>query len=285
MNILFNVTITHRNASSGAVTASNNSLRVDQPSISAFGLHLEWKQPQPEASWRADLDGSQLKFAETLRHEFTVRLACQAGEQSCAADGDDITTVVQLASPQGSHLRSEAQVVTHVQALLSCRHTRARIEPDLKSMPLSTPIRVRLFAIDVDDLPINFTRAEIHLAFRDRTLPFFDRILPMQWSGRGSNEYVADVPTELTSQPGLYDLVVTASDAWNETAGQITSCELLRRTIMVQEGLSTQWILAGAAAAAVVVIGGLVVLLRKRHDHLQAIMVMLFTEVRAIQYH
>jgi hypothetical protein len=54
---------------------------------------------------------------------------------------------------------------------------------------------------------------------------------------------------------------------------------------MVQEGLSTQWILAGAAAAAVVVIGGLVVLLRKRHDHLQAIMVMLFSEVRAIQYH
>jgi hypothetical protein len=130
---------------------------------------------------------------------------------------------------------------------------------------------VRFFAKDADDLPVSFTRVEMNVLFADHKIPFL-------WS-RGSNEYVADVSAELTSQPGRYDLVISASSAWNETAGQVTSCELLRRTIIVTEGLSTGWILAGAAGASVLVVGGLWIIVRKKHAHLQAIMLMLFTEV------
>jgi hypothetical protein len=133
-------------------------------------------------------------------------------------------------------------------------------------VPIATPIRVHLYANDVDSLPVNFTRAEIGLAFAGRNIS-------MQWS-RGSNHYVADVQS---SEPGSYDLVVTASNAWKEN-GSGSSCELLRRTITVKEGLSTSWIMVGAACAALVIIGGLMILVRKRHAHLQAIMVMLFTE-------
>jgi hypothetical protein len=43
--------------------------------------------------------------------------------------------------------------------------------------------------------------------------------------------------------------------------------------------LSTSWLFVGAVSAAVVAVGGLVILVRKRHGHLQAIIVMLFTEV------
>ena len=100
----------------------------------------------------------------------------------------------------------------------------------------------------------------------------------MQWS-RGSNEYVADGPAELTAQPGSYNLVVSASNAWNDTAGQAATCELLRRTITVKEGLGSTQILAGAVAAAVVVTGGLIIVVRKRHVNLQAIMVMVLSEV------
>ena len=126
-------------------------------------------------------------------------------------------------------------------------------------MPLSTPIRVRLFAQDVDDLPINFTRADIHLAFRDRTLP-------MQWRGRGSNEYVADVPTELTAQPGLYNLVVAASDAWDEIAGQIT-CELLRRNVRIVSGVDIQYIVLGVLAGlAILALGVLLVYQIRSHQ-------------------
>jgi hypothetical protein len=80
-------------------------------------------------------------------------------------------------------------------------------------------------------------------------------------------------------QPGLYDLVLSVSNAWNRTAGQATSCELLRRTIVVKEGPSTTWILVGASTAALLVVGPLVLVVRKRHAHLQAIMAMLLTEM------
>jgi hypothetical protein len=54
---------------------------------------------------------------------------------------------------------------------------------------------------------------------------------------------------------------------------------LLRRAITVKEDLSSTWILVGAGAAAVAIVGGLVLLVRKRHADLQAIMVMLLTEM------
>jgi hypothetical protein len=63
------------------------------------------------------------------------------------------------------------------------------IEPNAESVPVAARIRVHVFAKDVDDLPIPFTRAEISLGFGAQTIP-------VQWS-RGSNEYVADVPAEL----------------------------------------------------------------------------------------
>ena len=263
--VAFNVTITRFEASSGAVITANGSVRIDQPSMSAFGQHIEWKQRPPPATWTADLDGDRLKLEAVSRHEFTVRLACDRGEPSCAADGDVIETIVQLAATGSlsSNLHSEVRVMTQVQSLLSCLHTRARIEPDLESMPLrvSTPIRVRLFAQDVDDLPINFTRAEIHLAL-------FDRTLPMQWRGRGSNEYVADVPAELTAQPGLYDLVVTASDAWNETAGQITSCELLRFNVRIVSGVDILYIILGVLTGlAILALGALLAYQIRSHQN------------------
>jgi hypothetical protein len=80
----------------------------------------------------------------------------------------------------------------------------------------------------------------------------------MQWRGRGSNEYFADVPAELTAQPGLYDLVVTASDAWNETAGQITSCELLRFNVRIVSGVDILYIILGVLTGlAILALGAL----------------------------
>ena len=195
-NLTISVSMTRSEASSGAVIASNGSIRIDQRSFSAFGQHIEWTQ-LPPATWLADLDGSGRKFEYSLRHEFTVRLACGRSEQSCAADGDVITTVVKLAAitpvpgDLSANLRSEVRVLTLVQSSLSCVHTQAaaRIEPDfVERLPIATLFRVQVSAKDVDDLPMNFTRAEINLRFGARSIP-------MSWS-RGSSEYSADVPAE-----------------------------------------------------------------------------------------
>ena len=157
--------------------------------------------------------------------------------------------------------------------LVSCLYTQAsvRVEPDLDHMPLSTPFLARLSATDVHGLPLTRARAEISVVFGGRTIP-------VQWN-RGSSEYVAGVPARLTGQPGLYDLVVIANNAWNDTGLNVTSCELLRRTISVKEGLNTTWILVGASITAVAVVFGLALVVRKRHAHLQAIMLMLVTEM------
>ena len=103
----------------------SRSVRIDQPSLSAFGQHIEWTQGPPEAPWRAELDGNKAVYASTKRHDFTVRLRCESGQQSCAADGDDITTVVQLRSPQNGRLRPEVRFQTKIEALASCERSKA----------------------------------------------------------------------------------------------------------------------------------------------------------------
>jgi len=57
----FNITIT-RETHSGTLISTNNSIRIDQPSVSAFGQNLEWKIMPPNATLNADLDGSKLKY-------------------------------------------------------------------------------------------------------------------------------------------------------------------------------------------------------------------------------
>jgi hypothetical protein len=47
----------------------------------------------------------------------------------------------------------------------------------------------------------------------------------------------------------------------------------------MSDGFDTTWILVGAGVSAVVVVAGVTILVRKRHAHLQAIMLQLFTEV------
>jgi hypothetical protein len=89
---------------------------------------------------------------------------------------------------------------------------------------------------------VSFNRAEIKVLFDGRDIP-------LQWS-RGSNKYFAEVPAELTEQPGVYELLVNASNAWEGTG----SCELLRRTVTVESD-RTQLIIAG------VIISGLILVL------------------------
>ncbi len=230
------------------------------------GHHIIWEGTLPSVDGAVDLSFDAGKFLFSQTFGLAIELNCTEGEP-CVEDGDTVNTVV-TAVAASDGLVSAVMISTTVESLVSCEHSTVWVEPDV--VPISTTIRVHFFAKDVDKLPVRFTRAEINLVFAGRRIA-------VEWS-RGSNEYVADVPAELTGKPGLYDLVMSVSNAWNRTAGQAASCELLRRTVIVQEGLNTQWILAGAAATAVVVIGGLVILVRKRGAHLQAIMVMLVAE-------
>jgi hypothetical protein len=75
--------------------------------------------------------------------------------------------------------------------------------------------------------------------------------VPVNWN-RGSNEYIASVPAELTELVGKYELVVTAMHGWDERTAMPGICVLLRRQIHVDDGLSSQYIILSAVVAAVV---------------------------------
>jgi hypothetical protein len=126
--------------------------------------------------------------------------------------------------------------------------------------------------MDVDNMEIRFTRAAIEFKFENQTLP----MLP--WN-RGSNEYVAKLSADLLVGPGTYVLLVTANSGWSATAGQSTTCELLRHTVFVEVGSSnTRWILIGAVATTAVIVGGVFMFLWRRRHALQGILMMLFSE-------
>jgi hypothetical protein len=253
---------------------SVNRSVLDEQQVALHGHSLIWDVP-PSADADLDLDLSANKLSASKEYSFRLRVDCN-GTQPCVEDGDTIETVISIdsASSPSSRTFSEVRIMTRVQSLLSCAHTKVQIQPDSGSVPLSSSIHVRLDAYDVDNIQMRFTRADLLLSFGNRTIPF-------QWS-RGSNEYIADVRA---AQLGVYGLVVIANNAWNGSASWASRCELLQTSISVHELLeettdtSATWILVGAGSAAVVLVGGLVVVVRKRHAHLQAIMAMLFSEV------
>jgi hypothetical protein len=225
--VAFTVTMTRFETSSGTVIATNGSINLDQPSFSAFGQHIEWKQRPPAAIWTANLDGSQLQYTDTLRHDFAVRLACESGEPSCAADGDTITMVIQVTSPQDSRPNlQEVRIRTSVESLISCEEstvqmTQAGMIVAGTSISAETPMAIRVQAVDVDGLNISHTRAEITFLCGNRTL------LLRPWSP-GSNEYVAEIPAGLLLELGQFDLVVRALNGWNRTGREQAPCDLLR---------------------------------------------------------
>jgi hypothetical protein len=227
--VALHVVVTRFNASSGELIATNRSIHINQPSISVFGQHIEWKRRPPAATWHADLDGGRFKFADTLRHEFRLRIACDRAEQSCAADGDIITTVVELRSPQNDRLTSRATFRTMVNALASCDNSKTWVvygsDGVLKSTSSSTAIYVHLKAYDVDMLPISYNRAPVE--FRLDAL-----LLPQQWN-LGSNEYVTEVSA--AGAPGEHVLRVVLRQGWDNATQMQRDCILLEQQIVLTD--------------------------------------------------
>jgi hypothetical protein len=168
------------------VSWARNWSRLDETQLSFHGLNLIWAVPPSSDSEGLLLDAETRKFFATKEISFQLRVEKCDGAQACIEDGDVVETIITVGSAESipSMLQSEVRILTLVQSLLSCRHTRVHLEPDWGSASISSPISVRIFANDVDNLPVAFTRADIHLGFGDHTIP-------MQWS-RGSSVYFAD---------------------------------------------------------------------------------------------
>jgi hypothetical protein len=216
---------------------------IGQQRMSMDGHHVVWQGKPPSADSAVDLSFDAKRFSFRRTFALSIELNCTAGEP-CVEDGDVVHTHVAVMSVVDG-LVSEVVISTAVESLVSCDLSHGRIEglmEDKVSVSALSSIKVHIEARDCDGLPINYTRADIQFSFDNQSLA-------VTWK-RGSNEYTADVPTDLTALPGRYALVVTASQAWNETAGQMMRCELHSRTIEVTTAVDIQTIIIGAVTTA-----------------------------------
>jgi hypothetical protein len=270
---LYSMVITHYFAGVG------NRTKITWPSIhdrslALNGFALIWDTP-PSSDAQLQLNADASQFTATKSYGFQLQLDCAGLDgkgQRCVADGDRVEAVMQVGSPLDSGgTRSEVRFITEVEALVSCQRTVVWVEGSAPSVQASSAIVVRLRALDVDALPIDQTRAEVEFRFGNRTVP-------VNWN-RGSNEYVASVPAELTGQAGDYELVVTATHGWDEDANRPARCVLLRKKIRVDEGFHSSLVLAISLSCCVVCVVGLVIWVRQRAHQLLHILTMVLTEV------
>jgi hypothetical protein len=195
---------------------------------SLHGHHLIW-DASPSDDAQVDLDADAGRFSVAKQYTLQLRLDCDSAEP-CIADGDSVETVLTLGSALDlSGLQSTVHIRTEVESLVSCQRSKAWVERELRTIPLSGTLVVRLRVNDADNLAVKQTRAEVEFRFNGR-------LLAVQWT-KGSNEYMALVPADLTQQAGEYELLVNATTAWNETSRQQVGCELLRYTYTVSSGL------------------------------------------------
>jgi hypothetical protein len=268
----YSLTMTHSKSINGVRTVVGDAAwkLLRDRRLALNGYHLMWTTA-PSDDAELDLDGTAARVAVTKEYGLRLRLDC-VNEQLCIADADAIETTMHIGSSgDPGMVESEVSFIVQVEALASCEKSVAWVDIHGIDIPESSSFRVHLAAVDVDDLPVNFTRVDFLVLFDNASVP-------LQWNP-GSNVYVSEVPTQATRAPGKYQLLVLVRSAWTESGSQVTTCELLRRTISVRAGLNSTWVLVGAGCLSVIVLGGLFFVINRYRHKLRAVLLMLFTEV------
>jgi hypothetical protein len=204
-------------------------------------------------------------YVDTKRHDFAVRLQCESGEVICAADGDVITTVVALRSPQNSRLQSEVRFQTTVEALASCERSKAVLMqsdgPSKNASRVSASLRadaahvfVELLVFDADGLPIRVSRPLSDAVWNSSrgSTSIGPPTKPLE-DGGGNNRFVASIEPSLRNTRGSHTLRIGLTDAWNEALGTRGQCVLLEQTVNIEaDGKApTQYIIGGAVSGVV----------------------------------
>jgi hypothetical protein len=230
-----------------------------------FGLAFEWLDPQPTSKASMALDAGKQQYSAVVEHAFTLALQCapnatdgHAGNgTTCPQDGDMIETTI-FVTPQAGKVPSvsstEVRIVTTVQAAVSCERTKPTVRivanTELDSILPAAPLSVHLLAMDMDDQPIRFSRAELELTWDEVAVPF-------DWL-RGRSEYSWQIPPD--RDEGEHKVVVRLKGS---------NCTLLSLPVTVASDRTPQMILVGSIAglAIVTLTGMLAYQMRAHKEH------------------
>jgi hypothetical protein len=218
--------------------SSHNWSQVDEMQLDGYRLFLLGLLRNA-----FDLDGSAQRFVDSFVLQLGVSLNCTAGAP-CIADGDSVTTAVEVGHMSGHStilLSSHVSIVAQVEAIVSCEHSIVGIYPnDQTELVATSKMKVWILAKDIDGLDVNFTRGDIAIRWDGQELPY-------SWE-RGSNAYNADIASALFSTPGTFELTVVLSNGWMPNVGPVERCVLLTRTIQIHADTTQMMVAIGIAA-------------------------------------
>jgi hypothetical protein len=265
LNTSFSVIVTRIDSMSRIAYTSSDAVAIDQPSLTAFGVHLDWdtsKEP-PAQQREAKLNGNAYIYSDTVQHGFRARFECAAGSV-CAADGDTISFEIAYSSPSSEHINaSVVQIIGMVESVPSCSRTDASIDPSETSLPHSAPITLSFTAVDCDAMPMNKMRVDFDVQWDGQPVAY-DR----DRGGNGS-QYVSTIDS-MRRKPGPHTIVVALRNALNESTGPVDRCVIFRRTVLLRcasgtvesfgtcvadTGSNSGQLITGGAIAAFMVLG------------------------------
>jgi hypothetical protein len=256
-------TVLRRNNGS-AVAQSDDGLHAR-----VFGLAFEWHDAlQAPSVAPIELDSAKQQYSATIEHAFTLSLQCgrnattdlASDHTTCPQDGDTIETTIDFipqkggapSTPSGANFTAQVRITTEVQAAVSCERTKPHVtvvaDAALDSILPAAPLSVHLLAMDMDNLPVSFSPAELLLTWDGRAIPFI-------WL-RGRNKYSWQIPPDRAA--GEHEIVVSlkGSDA----------CTLRRLTVTVTSDKTQMIVIGCIAGAAIVVLAVLAFLVWKNRD-------------------
>jgi hypothetical protein len=249
--------------------------QAEDRQLSLDGLHAEWQVMAPSDDSDVQLSASAGKFSETKNYTLAIYVDC-SGTKPCIADGEIVTTVLTIgsaSSPKGrrSHVRVDARVL----AVPSCRRSRsmaALVASTSQVEAVTESVRFEALLVDVDALPINFSNPNAFVQWANQSFP-------LERAVAGSNRFHWEIPFDLRREPGLYPYKVILEEAWDEVERNRMRCTLLEGTLSIAKGFDTTWVLVGSVLGAILLIGLALLLVRRHHERLMAIVVMLVNEI------
>jgi hypothetical protein len=282
-NATYSLAMSRRNATPSEPRSSvafKQWSAIQDETYSLDGHHVRWESRSLADEFLLSIS----TYSIPKLHTFDLRLDCN-GSALCINDGDSVETVLQISSMTDRHTESQVRIVTQVESLISCEDSETWVwvgDGNMTAVPRSTRLRVFLRAMDVDGLPIRFTRAAVEFKFGDiRSAVESYRLLPVLGTV-GSNEYIADIAEELTATYGTYDVIVTAAQAWSRVSQNVTTCKfkvLHGRIVVAPSATLVQTIVASVLTSAAVLLIGCVLLRLWRYRTDRALLKRIFLSV------
>ena len=131
-------------------------------------------------------------------------------------------------------------------------------------------LQVRVHTLDVDGIDINTSTVMIGMRWEG-----LNSTIPFQRQSLASNVFAAEIPQEVRSSAGAYQLDVVLFGGWDSSAGQaVKECTLLQQRLVVLETkeFNSLWVLLISACVFGFLIGLVIIVVKRKSKQIQHIL-------------